>query len=254
MRNKINALNNARKGSLFELFYVKKLNQGAELVRHLGLGADVRISDGGGSQLVDLKIWRRQPRPKGKIQYYWNDYLTDESIQTGLFRIFSIDSNGVMTLVHGPYENSFFESFYTEWEKNRRAPKRETVASESGLKKAIARKFIDTQFPDGSTRLLFRKEREAYGGLTVAPQIISDDPETHEEDLAVYLRTVLCVYENGGRFFKEYWLIDHKKDIERIKKLLRDDGCNRNKKRIPGDEFPSELKFPMDVPILPHSH
>jgi hypothetical protein len=82
----------------------------------------------------------------------------------------------------------------------------------------------------------------------MAPELIPDNPRSQARIVSRFKRTILFVYSDDGTRFIEYWLIDHN-ELNEIEPFLVDDGLKRNKKRIPGSNFPNHLKTTFDVLI-----
>jgi hypothetical protein len=250
IRDRINKLNAARKGSLFESFYVFILNKNNEVSFIRSGGVDVIITLNDGTQKeIDLKFWKTQPQPLPGSIRHWLNYFSKESIDSNTSKVISIQEGKNPEVIH-EFSNELFEDYFLEWMRNRPTAE-QVVTNSSQLRKRIAADFIREHFPEseyGRTRPMIRNYRSCYRVLTMAPELIPDNPRSQARIVSRFKRTILFVYSDDGTRFIEYWLIDHN-ELNEIESFLVDDGLKRNKKRIPGSNFPNHLKTTFDVLI-----
>jgi len=250
IRDEINALNPARKGSLFESFYVLILNKnnGAHFIRSGGV--DVRVTLNGGTQDVDLKFWKIQPQPLPGFVRHWLNYFSKESKESEISQVISIEVGKATTVIY-EFKNELFENYFLDW-KEKRPKSKQAATGQSKLRKQIAADFIEQKFPEkkyGRTRSMIRNYHSCYEVLTMAPELIPDIPKSYARIIKKFARTILFVYRDDGAKFIEYWLIDHE-NLKEVELFLVDDGLKRNKKRIPGNKFPKHLKTNFDALII----
>jgi hypothetical protein len=250
LREAIKSLNAARKGSLFESFYTKEINTNACLVRHIGCGADVEVFDPlDGRRRFDLKFWARVPRPTGETQYLWLDYLTPKSMEEGRSNIYRIARNQQPERIH-TFDNILLEHhFENAWAARRAAvqfgvPKSATDSAGKKNLQKLAKAVIQKELgPTVCIKFRCRQVRTAYGPLTVAPAILPDGSEVVKERFfSRFDKTVIIVGENDWSELREYWVFDHKRDRERLQKLLEPAPGNK-KLRIHGKKVPLDLVF-----------
>ena len=251
IREEITNLSAARKGSLFEHFFQNILGENAQPIRRRGI--DFKIKRNGEWIGVDLKFWKKRPDPKDATPYLWLNYMTKSSMDEGVSRVYLIfpntTKNNETPIEFQVIRNNEFEDYYKKTWKNRSETLTESInrtnSSNELSPKELASRFVKAQFPNERIRVMARDHRSMYKCPTMAPEIIPDNLNSQERIKARFQKTLAFVYKD--EIFTEVWTIDHKKDWEKIKNILKDDGLNRGKKRILGDNFPKELKTKLNI-------